>query len=281
MPLSNRDAASMAIAENILVTGGSGTVGRAVVQALRDTGRAPIIASRDGSRVDEVHFDFRDSASWEPALSGVTRLFLLRPPQITNIDNTLGPFVRAARSIGVEHIVFSSVAGAENFPILPHAKIECYLAETTGWTILRPGFFAQNIETAYAENIRLEGRIHVPASKGRVAFVDDRDIGRAAANCLLRPDQHRDRTFELTGPVAVTFTQVAEYLSLLLDREISYEPASVFGYLRHLRANGQPWGKAAVQTTLHVGIRFGQAAGVAPRSCSTDRQPTKECLRRS
>lgn len=146
----------MAIAENILVTGGSGTVGRAVVQALRDTGRAPIIASRDGSRVDEVQFNFLDRASWDLALSGVTRLFLLRPPQITDIDNTLGPFVRIARSMGVEHIVFLSVAGAEDFPLLPHAKVERYLAETSGWTILRPGFFAQNMETAYTEDIRFD-----------------------------------------------------------------------------------------------------------------------------
>lgn len=264
MPLSDRDAASMAIAENILVTGGSGTVGRAVVQALRAAGTAPLVASRDGSSVGEVRFDFLDRASWDLALSGVSRLFLLRPPQITDIDNTLGPFVRFARSIGVEHIVFLSVAGAENLSFLPHAKVERYLAETSGWTILRPGFFAQNIETAYAGDIRFDNRIYVPVGRGKVAFVDARDIGEATAGCRLRPDLHSDTAYGLTGPVAVTFMQVADRLSFLLNRQISYKPASIIGYLTHLRAKNEPWSKAIVQTALHVGLRFGQAAGIAP-----------------
>ena len=254
----------MTIAENILVTGGSGTVGRAVVQALRNAGTAPLIASRHGSGVDEVRFDFLDRASWKFALSKVSRLFLLRPPQISDIDNTLGPFVRVARAMGIEHIVFLSVADAENLPFLPHAKVERTLIEASGWTILRPGFFAQNMETAYAEDIRSDDRIYVPAGKGRVAFVDTRDIGQAAAGCLLQPDLHCDTAYELTGPVAVTFTQVADYLSFLLDREISYEPASIIGYLAHLRSRDEPWSKAVVQTALHVGLRCGQAAGIAP-----------------
>lgn len=103
----------------------------------------------------------------------------------------------------------------------------------------------------------------MPAGKGRLAFVDARDIGQAAAGCLLRPDLHYGTAYELTGPVAVTFTEVADYLSFLLDRENSYEPASIIGYLAHLRSQGEPWSKAVVQTALHVGLRFDKAADIA------------------
>lgn len=103
----------------------------------------------------------------------------------------------------------------------------------------------------------------MPAGNGKVSYIDTRDIGEAAASCLLKPDLHRDSAYELTGPIAVTFSQVADYLSFLLEREIVYQPASITGYLAHLRSRGEPWSTAVVQTALHVGLRFGQAAGIS------------------
>ncbi len=234
------------------------------MKALRDAGAQPIVATRTGGGRDEVAFDFCDKQSWQPALTGVTRVFLLRPPQIADIDHTLGPFITAARAQGVQHIVFLSVAGAEKLRFLPHAAVERHLTKTTGWTILRPGFFAQNIETAYGDDIRTRDRIYIPAGDGKSAFVDVRDIGKVAADCLLRPELHHDVSYELTGPVAATFAQVAQHLSLVLGRKIRYEPASVIGYFSRLHSNGEPMSKALIQTALHVGLRFGQAAAVSP-----------------
>ncbi|MEN3973055.1 hypothetical protein WJS89_10285 [Sphingomicrobium sp. XHP0235] len=156
-----------------------------------------------------------------------------------------------------------SVAGAEKLPILPHAVVERYLTAASGWTILRPSFFAQNIETAYVEDIRRRDRIYVPAGKGKVAFVDARAIGEAAARCLLQPQLHYNKSYLLTGPVAVSFKQVADCLSSTLGHQIAYEPASIIGYLAHLRFAGQPWSQAMIQTALHVGLRFGQAENVS------------------
>ena len=59
--------------------------------------------------------------------------------------------------------------------------------EDAGHTLLRPGFFAQNLQDAYRRDIREEPRLHVPAGRGRVAFVDLRDPGEVAAMALIDP----------------------------------------------------------------------------------------------
>lgn len=172
---------------------------------------------------------------------------------------------RAAAAAGVGHVVYSSVAGAESNPIVPHHRIESHLESSPlAWTMLRPGFFAQNLATAYAADIRGDDRIHVPAGDGEVAFVDARDLGEVAAIVLADPTPHVGRGYTLTGPRAVTFAEVAASLSGVLGRPIRYEPATIVGYLRHLGRRGLPVPQRLVQTVLHVGLRRGDAADVDP-----------------
>jgi uncharacterized protein YbjT (DUF2867 family) len=108
--------------------------------------------------------------------------------------------------------------------------------------------------------------LFVPAGQGRVAFVDTRDIAEVAASALAAPGEHAGRAYTLTGPEAISFEEAARVLSRALGRPIAYVPASVAGYVRHLRKAGMGAAQIAVQTVLHVGIRFGQAETVDPTS---------------
>jgi uncharacterized protein YbjT (DUF2867 family) len=130
--------------------------------------------------------------------------------------------------------------------------------------MLRPGFFAQNLATAYRTDIRDHDRIHLPAGQGRVAFIDNRDLGELAGRILAAPGPHAGRGYTLTGPRAVTFDEVAALLTDALDRPIRYEPASILGYVRHLGAEGLPLPQRLVQTVLHAGLRRGDAEEVDP-----------------
>ena len=255
----------------VLVTGASGNVGREVVVALRALGVTVRAAERNEARargrlgdgVDVVRLDYRDRSTFA-CVNGASALFLMRPPAIADMASTLLPFVDEARRCGVEHIVFLSVAGAEKNKLVPHHAVEQHLKRGPGWTILRPGFFAQNFGDAYRRDIVEDGRVFVPAGRGRVAFVDVRDVAAIAAAALATPADHDERAYTLTGAAAVDFATAASDLSAVLDRTIRYDAASIARYALHLRARGAPWGQVAVQTVLHVGLRFGQAAAVDP-----------------
>lgn len=251
----------------VLVTGASGNVGRAVVGALvargvpvRAGGRAAGEA-REG--VEPVRLDFHDPATFGPAAEGCGALFLVRPPPIADVGPTLNAFVDAARARGVAQVVFLSVAGAEKNPRVPHHAVEQHLmAQGGGFTLLRPGFFMQNLGDAYLRDVVEDGRIYVPAGRGKVAFIDGRDIAEVAALALTDPAAHAGKAYTLTGPEAVTFEEVAGVLSEALGRTIRYEAASLPGYAWHLRRRGLPVTQIAVQVVLHVGLRYGQAEAV-------------------
>lgn len=257
----------------VLVTAALGNVGGAAAAALLASGTCPVrVGDLDPGALagrypgaEAVRLDFRDPATFGPAVAGCSGLFLLRPPPIARVKPTLNRLIDVAAGAGVGHVVFSSVQGADTNRIVPHHRVEEHLvASGLAWTMLRPGFFAQNLSDAYRRDIREDGRLYVPAADGEVAFIDVADVGSVAALVFADPGPHRGQGYTLTGPEAVTFTRVAAILTESLGRPIRYEPATVLGYMRHLRRRGLPVPQVAVQTVLHVGLRRGDARTVDP-----------------
>lgn len=264
-----RKMASEGIARDgrtILVTGASGKVGREVAAALRAGRIVPQIATRSIKRnSNERALDFQNPSQFDAALAGVDGVFLMRPPAIADTRATLNLLIDRAEALSRPHVCFLSVAGAGRNPLLPHHAVEKRLKRSSlSWTILRAGFFAQNFTDAYRCDLAEHDRIYVPAGEERVAFVDTRDIGAVAAMSLLNPGAHAGRIYELTGPAAYSFGECARILTGYLRRPIRYEAAPTIGYFAHLRRQGLPLGQCAVQTLLHVGLRFGQAERVDP-----------------
>jgi uncharacterized protein YbjT (DUF2867 family) len=270
------------------VVGATGFVGSAVMRALRASGDDPISLvpraphqyradnslakpeSGNGS-VDQIfrRLDFFDADTFEPALCGLKRLFLMRPPAIGDVERWVFPLLDVAVGAGVERLVFLSVAGAETRAYLPHAKIEARLALLARRTelkvgILRPGFFAQNLLTAYREDIKHDDRLYVCAAAGKVAFVDTEDVGAAGARALI--DGRLDgKAVSLTGPEALTFEDVAALLSEALNRLIVYTRASIPGFFCHrVFDRGSGLTEAVIITALHAGLRHGDAEAVSP-----------------
>ncbi len=261
------------IMTKILVIGAAGNVGQHVVRALLANGAEVVAADHHaerlpamfGERVITTRGDFRDRTSWEAALGGAQHMFLLRPPAISDVENTLNPFIDFARDHGVDHVVFLSVAGAGTNKLVPHRKVEDHLRlRGDHHTNLRPGFFAQNLQSAYRRDIVEDNRIYVPAGHKPVNWIDVRDIAKVAALVLLSPELHRGQNYTLTGPGAVPWSEVTDALTLTLGRSIRYEAASVLGYLRHLKGRNLPPAAILVQTVLHVLLRFGQGTTFDP-----------------
>ena len=100
----------------IFITGATGNIGRQVINELIRLGepvRAAVINQNDAELVPEgvdiAIFDFTDPATYQTALEGAKKVFLMRPPQITDMDTTLNPFVDYAKSVGIRHIGFVSL----------------------------------------------------------------------------------------------------------------------------------------------------------------------------
>jgi uncharacterized protein YbjT (DUF2867 family) len=257
---------------NVLVTGATGNVGKAVIEVLTasDIGVTAAVAdlhkyrARDSIR-KAVQLDFHEPTTFASALRGIDSLFLMRPPAISKMSPTLNRLITVASTMGVKHIVFLSVAGAQTNRIVPHHRVEVHLAKSgVSYTILRPGFFANNLGDAYREDIRTDHRLFVPAGAGRVAFIDARDIAAVVALIARNPADHVGRGYTLTGSNAYSFAEVAELLTRQLGTTIGYTPASILGYIKHLRQRKLAVPQILVQTILHVGIRTGSAAGVDP-----------------
>ena len=256
----------------VMVTGAGGNVGGAVVRSLMAAG-IPVRAAGTNVRalertfpgVDVAHLDFHAPSTFGPALHGVGGLFLMRPPPIVTVGPTLNALVDVAEQVGVDHLVFSSVTGADTNRVVPHHRVETHLrASSLSWTILRPGFFAQNLADAYRFDIVRDDRIFLPAGQGLAAFIDVRDLGDVVATVFANPAAHRSAGYALTGSVAVDFQEVALVLTRELGRPIRYQPANVLTYMRHLKGQGLPAPQVLVQTILHTGLRRGQASRVDP-----------------
>lgn len=257
----------------ILVTGATGNVGQEVVRALLKSGarvlagdyRPERVRALFGESVTAVRLDFYQRDTWPAALEGATHMFLMRPPAIADVDKSLNPFVDAARDRGVDHVVFLSVAGAGKNKLVPHRKVEDHLrARSDHHTNLRPGFFAQNLQSSYRDDIVRDDRIYLPAGLAPVNWIDARDIAAVAALVLREPEKHRGQSYTLAGPGPVPWSVVTDALTAALGRPIRYQPASVLGYVRHLSRRGLPRGAIFVQTVLHFLLRFGQGATVDP-----------------
>jgi uncharacterized protein YbjT (DUF2867 family) len=254
------------MAGRILVTGATGTVGSTLVPALPDEQVLPRVASRHPERarasferpVEAVEFSLDRPETWEAALEGVDRLFLLWPPgtQVRSVKDFIGEATRA----GVDHVVYLSVLGAETVPVLPHSRIERSLrsADLTD-TVLRPAYFAQNLTGMHRPEIVDRDEIFIPAGSGRLGIVDARDVGEVAATALT-DGTHRDRAYTLTGPDAIDFHEVARIASDVLDREIRYADPSIPRFAARMRQRGVAPGLVAFMIGEYTVARLGFAS---------------------
>lgn len=251
----------------VFVTGATGIVGRAVVDALVERGEPVVAAVRDtaGSvpqaSVEARRFDFGWSkAELEKTLDGCDRLFLMRPPAIADVRRYLFPLIDAARNRGIRQIVFLSLQGVQANRKTPHHGVEQYLrAQGAPFTNLRPNFFMQNLSTTYAAEIRDNDEIYVPAGRSHTAFIDAVDIGRVAAATFTTPG-HVRKSYTLSGEQSLTYAQVARILSEVTGREIRYARPSEREYLAHLAAQSMPADYLDVQKMIYRVVRFNVSA---------------------
>ncbi|MER5736680.1 NAD(P)H-binding protein [Streptomyces sp. NPDC002262] len=216
----------------ITVTGATGNVGRTLVELLAGAGEEVRAVSRQAAPgagatpgVHWVRTDIGTAAGLRPAVEGARALFLLLGGELNSHGDDPAGLVGAARDAGVERIVLvSSLAAATRPDAASHDRLREFEAAVRAsgadHTVLRPGGFASNA-FAWAETVRTRRTVFAPFGDVALPVVDPADIAAVAA-AALREDGHAGRTYELTGPEAVTPRRQTEAIARALGEDVAF-----------------------------------------------------------
>ena len=256
----------------ILITGATGTVGSEVVKRLSAQGRQARALTRDLGKVEADQFphvefvqgDFDDADSIRRACSGVEQAFLLSN-STERAEQQQIAFVEAARKSGIRHLVKLSQLHAEaNSPgrfLRYHAVVEAAIQATDlTFTFLRPNLYMQGLLN-FAQSIKEKSAFFAAAGEARISAVDVRDLADVAV-AALTDSRHKNKSYSLTGPEALTFGEMADELSAVLGRTISFvdvPPEAMRGALDGL---GFPAWQADGLLEEFEMYRRGEAAGI-------------------
>jgi uncharacterized protein YbjT (DUF2867 family) len=255
--------------KNLLITGPSGNVGYELIRGLHEIGSPHriIAAGHQSARTREAltgflslefrTLDFGDPGTFKAALKDINTVFLMRPPQLADVHAYFEPFVDAMLEQEIKEVVFLSVQGVENQKRIPHYNIEkLILDKGLEYAFLRPAYFMQNLTTTLIHEIRTAGKIFIPAGKLKFTWVDARDIGLLGAHILNEFGKYRNQAYEITGLEEKNFEEVANLLSQVTGRQISYESPNLIKFFRAKRKLGIPRMMVFMMIMLHYLPRF-------------------------
>jgi NAD(P)H dehydrogenase (quinone) len=234
-------------AAKLAVTGASGQLGSRVAAGLaglgspqrlivRDLARAPHLPRAEIVRVSS----YGDATGMRRALAGIRKLFLVSArdrfgvahisaknhvplPQYDRLQEHRSA-IDAAVDAGVQHIIYLSVINAapDATFILAHDHFhteEHIRAKGVSFTFLRAGLYTDNVPQC----VSADDVIRAPAGEGRAAWVTRDDIANVAVS-VLTGTAHEGRTYDVTGPEALSMAETAERLSAAVGRRIIYKP---------------------------------------------------------
>lgn len=261
----------------ILVTGATGGLGRLVMGHLldvvpagelavsvRDPGKAADLADRG---IDVRKADFDDPASLGAAFAGVHRLLVISTdgPDEIRIQQHANA-VDAAAGAGVEYLAYTSVTDAQTSPLQlarTHRETERRIRATgIPFTFLRNGMYHEHY--AYQLTQALEHGVLISSTgTGRIASVSRDDLALAAAT-VLGTSGHDNAVYELTGPRAWSFDELARLAAAHTGRPLVHTSVSDAEFTAMLTGAGLPEFVVDRLVDINANTRAGVLASVRP-----------------
>lgn len=270
----------------ILVTGATGKTGGQVAKELAAHNIPVRVIVRNADKAAALKElgaeiavgDMADKAAVSEALKGVDKAVLI----MANGEDQLiieKQFTDCAVAAGVKHLVklssMESTSGTTKpIPAMHVASEDHIRASGLNWTMIRPTFFTQNFLSA-ARTIKESNEINLALGNAVVAPTDIRDVAEVI-RLVLTDDAHLNKSYNLTGPEALSLAQAAEKFSSVLGRDVRYVPQSVEDFRKVLTHVGLPeWRVNAVcdefrllseKASMHTTDTIQKILGRAPTS---------------
>jgi uncharacterized protein YbjT (DUF2867 family) len=244
----------------ILITGCTGNVGTAVLEVLskshtdlqitggvRDVVKNKLLEIKYNMSL--VNLDFEKPETYKNTLQNYDVIFLLRPPQIDNIEAYFKPFIESSKTAKVKLIIFLSVQGADkNNLIIQQSEIP--------FVFLRPSYFMQNFLNSLNKDLVEQNRIYLPAGKAKFNLVDVGDIGTATNHILQNTNKYLNQSFEITSNDQLTFGEMADKLTTKLNKKITYKSPNLISFIVDKTKEKVPFKMILVIIMLHFLPRF-------------------------
>ncbi len=259
----------------LLVTGASGQLGQRVIELLIEANAGHIIAATRtpeklahlAARGVEVRqADFDDPSSLAAAFAGVERLLLISTDVVDGTDRRIVQHrnaVNAAAQAGVTHVVYTALINPEPgspIAIAPdhYATEQALAASPLDWTVLRNNIYTDYQLSGLVRAVAT-GKLVSAAGDGGAGYVTREDCARAATAALVARNSGRT-TLDITGPAIVTQAELAQIVSALTERPVTYVPVTPEVMVAGMVAAGLPKPMAEVFVTFDTGIAAGTLA---------------------
>ncbi|MGE5316303.1 MAG: SDR family oxidoreductase [Acidobacteriota bacterium] len=220
----------------ILITGANGHLGSGVIDFLQrkhpDVKPVALVRSEEKGRALKERGiglrigDYFNLDSLRAAMEGIDTLLFISSSNLQDRMTQHGNVIEAANTSGVGHIIYTSIlhaADASDNPIgSDHYQTEERIVSTgIPFTFFRNSFYADVLPMFMGPALET-GQWAYASGDEKVNFVVRMDIAEALAEVLADPEPHKKTIYEITGPEAYSFTQLARMLSDVVGRTIVY-----------------------------------------------------------
>ncbi|MFE2531009.1 SDR family oxidoreductase [Streptomyces sp. NPDC059371] len=251
------------------ITGASGRLGGRIARRLAAADIAQTLLARTPSRAPQlpgaiaVPGGYDDHEALVAALRGTDRVLMVSASESPDRLQDHRTFIDAATRAGVAHLVYISFYGAApdaTFTLArDHWHTEQHIrAAGIPFTFLRDNLYADFMPAL----VGADGAIRGPAGDGRAALIAQDDIADAAVAVLRDPRPHSGRAYELTGPEALTLTEVARILTAVGGRPVAYVPETTEEAYVSRAAYGAPDWQLDAWVSTYTAIADGSLATV-------------------
>lgn len=244
------------MSKKILVTGATGKLGSEIVTQLlgKVNARDIYILARDTSKAEELRLkgvniikgDYNDYKSLVDAFKAVDKLFFISSSDVMNRYTQHGNVIKGAVEAKVGHVFYTSAQRKSEDGTSPIAMVadahwqteNLIKASGLTYTFLKHSLYADILPMFMGDAV-FETGIYLPAQNGKVSFATRKDMA-IAASIILTTNGHENKVYEISGEISYSFKEIAEILSMLSGREVSYISPTVEEFIAALKSKGLP-----------------------------------------